>query len=94
MKDTVTKIINVIITLLLFISSSCKNNQRLEYALAFASDNRPELVEVLTYYKDDSFKTEVTYFLIKNMPHYLNCTGHVLDKLRSVQIMRENCRTI
>ena len=80
------KILPVFITIFSFLFSSCKEtNQRLEYALAFAGDNRSELEKVLTYYKDDSLKLKACCFLIENMPRYFSYTGHVLDSIKAIK---------
>lgn len=86
MKDAMIKILPVFITIFSFLFSSCKEtNQRLEYALAFAGDNRSELEKVLTYYKDDSLKLKACCFLIENMPRYFSYTGHVLDSIKAIK---------
>lgn len=86
MKDAMIKILPVFITIFSFLFSSCKEtNQRLEYALAFAGDNRLELEKVLTYYKDDSLKLKACCFLIENMPRYFSYTGHVLDSIKAIK---------
>jgi len=44
------------------------NDKRLQFALEFARENRPELEKVLTHYKDDPEKLMAARFLIENMP--------------------------
>jgi len=43
------------------------NDKRLQFALEFAGENRPELEKVLSHYKDDSEKLMDARFLIENM---------------------------
>jgi len=56
-------------------------SDRLEDALQFAGDNRPELEKVLAQYADDSLKLAAAEFLIENMPHYYTRTqqGKIYD---------------
>lgn len=69
------KNLTVIFSCILFIAllclSACSKNDRLEYALEFAGDNRNELEKVLEYYKNNVPKLKAACFLIENMPgHY------------------------
>lgn len=60
---------------------SCSVPDRLEIALQFAGDNRPELEKVLVHYKDDSLKLHAARFLIENMPAHYSLWGDELDSL-------------
>lgn len=62
--------------------SSCSQNDRLEYALRFAGDNRAELETVLEHYKDSGLKYNAACFLIENMPHCFAYVGWQLDSVK------------
>lgn len=80
MKLTKLWIITGILTL-----CACTHNERLEYALEFAGENRPELEKVLTHYKDSGLKYDAACFLIENMPYYYAYVGDELDSVKVVQ---------
>ena len=71
------------IGIILFLMSlfSCSVPDRLEIALQFAGDNRPELEKVLVHYKDDSLKLHAARFLIENMPSNYSLWGDELDSI-------------
>lgn len=86
MKSITTTISLILITLALFLLSSCKEeNQRLKYALDVAGENRSELMKVLEHYKNDSLKLKAAQFLIESMPHYFSYTGSVLDSIKAIK---------
>lgn len=62
--------------------SSCLQNDRLEYALQFAGDNRIELEKVLKHYEDSGLKYNAACFIIENMPHYFSYEGWQLDSVK------------
>ena len=74
--------------LLVSLCFSCsKKHNYLEDALCLAGDNRPELEQVLTHYKqnpEDSLKYRATVFLIENMPEHYSYTGEKLDSFRII----------
>lgn len=65
--------------------ASCGRNERLEYALDFAGNNRVELEKVLEHYADSGLKYKAACFLIENMPRYYAYKGEKLDSLRKAQ---------
>ncbi len=64
---------------------SCSRNERLEYALDSAGENRAELEKVLKYYKDDKLKYKAACFLIENMPYYFSYEGAILDSVKAAK---------
>lgn len=77
------KLIIWIILNIMFIS--CSRNERLEYALDSAGENRAELEKVLKYYKDDKLKYKAACFLIENMPYYFSYEGAILDSVKAAK---------
>lgn len=82
---------NVIFILLFFVSStflSChKKQDKLEYALEFAGENRFELEKVLLHYSrnpEDSLKYKAACFLIENMPYHYFYESPVIDSMKNV----------
>ena len=56
---------NLICCLLLLsflLSGACHTDRRLEYGLAFAGDNRPELEKVLAHYREQPEKLAAARF--------------------------------
>lgn len=82
MKHTLKTLCSLYIILLLFTSCNKKENNRLEYALNFAGENRIELEKVLEHYKDSALKYQAACFLIENMPHCYTEIGWQLDTIR------------
>lgn len=76
-----TRLFIYICILLNLFSCSSYEKERLEAALVFADDNRPELEKVLTYYEGDSLKLKAAVYLIENMPLYYTYKGKDLDSL-------------
>lgn len=70
---------------LVLLISSCTKNERLEYALHFAGDNRIELEKVLEHYQDSGLKYDAACFLIENMPYYYSYAGAEIDSLKKAQ---------
>lgn len=78
---------NLICCLLLLsflLSGACHTEGRLEYSLAFAGDNRPELEKVLAHYKEQPEKLAAARFLIENMPRWYGYAGAELDSILPV----------
>lgn len=50
-----------------------RTDEQLETALKMAGDNRAELENVLSYYRNDTLKLQAAAFLIRNMPGYILC---------------------
>ncbi|MCC8155549.1 MAG: hypothetical protein LIP01_16055 [Tannerellaceae bacterium] len=77
---------NFIAVLLLIHLSACIGGQqnRLQFALEFAGENRSELEKVLQYYKDDEEKYKAACFLIENMPQWYGYEGWALDSLHTI----------
>ena len=69
------------VILLFAVFVSCKEtNERLNFALEAAANNRSELEKVLEHYSTDSLKYQAAVFLIENMPgHYSYAGDDVLD---------------
>lgn len=65
---------NFLLFITILLSSCYSKNDRLEYALELAKDNRPALEQVLVHYSSqpkDSLKLKAAIYLIENMPsHY------------------------
>lgn len=76
-----TRLFICVCILLNLFSCSSYEKERLEAALVFADDNRPELEKVLTYYEGDSLKLKAAVYLIENMPLYYTYKGKDLDSL-------------
>lgn len=55
------------------------NNKQLDYALRKAGENRIELEQVLTHYKNDSLKLAAASFLIENMPFHFGKEEYFLS---------------
>lgn len=75
------KIVQGLLGVLLVVLAGCAGSNRLEWALAFAGDNRQELEKVLVHYKDSGQKYEAACFLIENMPYYFSYKGRELDSV-------------
>lgn len=75
----------IILILGCLLAGSCVKNERLQYALAFAGDNRAELEKVLEHYRDSGLKYDAACFLIENMPYYYTYADFRLDSLKAVQ---------
>lgn len=65
--------------------AGCSRNERLEYALRFAGENRSELEKVLELYRYDEEKYAAACFLIENMPHYYSLRGEGIDSVQRTQ---------
>lgn len=78
MKRMVQGLLGVLFVVL----AGCAGSNRLEWALAFAGDNRQELEKVLVHYKDSGQKYEAACFLIENMPYYFSYKGRELDSVK------------
>lgn len=76
------KIVQGLLGVLLVVLAGCAGSSRLEWALAFAGDNRQELEKVLVHYKDSGQKYDAACFLIENMPYYFSYKGRELDSVR------------
>lgn len=90
MKKILTYIFTSIVCVLMGVSCSQEQDVPLEYALAFAGENRCELETVLKHYADQSEKLEAAKFLIRNMPRYYGYSGWQLDSVESVLIQIED----
>lgn len=76
----------VIVSFFLFSLFSCSTaNKQLDYALAFADNNRAELEKVLEHYKADTLKYKAACFLIESMPRYFSYEGWQLDSLKQLK---------
>lgn len=73
-----------IFVFLLFQACQSFEKEQLNYALAFAGENRKELEQVLEHYKEDPEKLKAAQFLIRNMPRYYGYEGWKLDSLQKV----------
>ena len=60
----------VFFILLLHTACSSDSDQRLDYALKFAGENRVELEKVLSHYAEEPEKLAAARFLIENMPYH------------------------
>ena len=62
----------IIYITIIVLTSSCSpdKDNRLEYALRFAENNRGELEKVLDHYYDNPEKQAAARFLIENMPYH------------------------
>ena len=71
---------------LLILLSSCTFNKdnRLEYALRFAENNRTELEKVLDYYSTDPEKLAAARFLIVNMPYHYGYECWQQDTIKQI----------
>ena len=78
-------IIRVLLYFILLLSVACSSNseQRLNYALTFAGENRGELEKVLTHYADDPEKLAAARFLIENMPYHYSYQNQQIDSIKS-----------
>lgn len=82
MKQT----INILLLGTLILSGCCSSvNRRLDAALEFAGDNRPELEQVLEHYKDSGEKYDAARFLIENMSHCFSYEGWQLDSIMRIK---------
>ena len=73
-----------IIFIISFSTCTSMNDKRLQFALEFAGENRPELEKVLTHYKNDSEKLMAARFLIENMPHFYSYKGWQIDTIKTI----------
>lgn len=64
---------------LLFCFCSCVTNNRLEYALIQAYENRSELEKVLIYYQNDTLKLAAAQFLIENMVYHFGSNESIVS---------------
>ncbi len=64
--------IRILFFFILLLHTACSSNseQRLDYALKFAGENRAELEKVLNHYAKDPEKLAAARFLIENMPYH------------------------
>lgn len=70
----------VILSVVLLTACGSEEEKRLEQALSFAGNNRPELEKVLAHYADEPEKLEAARFLIRNMPGKYAVTGKAVDE--------------
>lgn len=71
--------------LLLIVLFSCSSkNEKLEFALQQAENNRLELEKVLNHYKNDSLKYKSAIFLIENMPYYTYQVSPQIDSTKNL----------
>ncbi|MDO5608617.1 MAG: hypothetical protein Q4G08_09210, partial [Capnocytophaga sp.] len=77
------KLILSLFILSLFFSCSHKN-ERLEFALRQAGNNRSELEKVLAHYQGDSLKYRSAVFLMENMPYYAYEQSAGIDSIKQL----------
>ena len=73
-----------LIVVFLSLFSCMGTEDRLEWALTLAGENRTELEKVLQYYKDDSLKYKAACFLIENMPYHYGYEDARLDSVKAI----------
>lgn len=78
-------IISLFVIFICLLCSCSEEEKRLEYALDFAGENRPELEKVLKYYENDPVRFRAACFLIRNMPRYYSYKGDILDSLKAIR---------
>jgi len=64
---------------------SCVQDDKVEYALTVAKNNRFELEKVLNHYKKDPDKYKAACFLIENMPYHYTYEGWQIDTLKALK---------
>ncbi|WP_172919336.1 hypothetical protein [Capnocytophaga canis] len=69
---------------LFFLFSCSSRNEKLEFALQQAENNRLELEKVLNHYKNDSLKYKSAVFLIENMPYYSYQVSSEIDSTKDL----------
>lgn len=69
---------------LFFLFSCSSKNEKLEFALQQAGNNRLELEKVLNHYKNDSLKHKSAVFLIENMPYYSYQVSSEIDSTKAL----------
>lgn len=76
---------NLICIILSVTIYSCQplSEDRLDYALKFAGENRTELEMVLKHYENDSLKLKAAIFLIENMPFYYAYESKQFDQYKN-----------
>ncbi|CEN36700.1 hypothetical protein [Capnocytophaga cynodegmi] len=67
-----------------FIFSCSSKNEKLEFALQQAENNRKELEKVLNHYKNGSLKYKSAIFLIENMPYYAYQISPQIDSTKNL----------
>ncbi len=72
------------ISILFFLFSCSKTNEKLHFALQQAGKNRTELEKVLNHYKNDSLKYQSAVFLIENMPYYAYQESSKIDSIKNL----------
>lgn len=94
--------LSLILLMLLF---SCHQNDRLEWALNQAGQNRHQLEAVLNHYRNDSLKYKAACFLIENMPYHFSIIEYYvtpegkkyrpdLSKIGDVVEVRAHCDSL
>ncbi len=75
----------IIIGMAVLLLAACGRNNRLEQALEFAGENRPELEKVLEHYRDSGLKYRAACYLIERLPGCYTYNDSRIDSLKQLK---------